>query len=106
MNVNPIWWAGFAEIFIIFLFELAVYLGKVPQLNERSSESFYPPETTYFSLLTSKQIKIWLLEEQYRRTRLGIKSMNDAAFKMLHTVEGKPSNTNDYPWCYDPLFMN
>ena len=24
---------------------------------------------------------------------------------MLHTLEGKPNNSTDYPWCYDPLFM-
>ena len=107
VNVGPIWWVGFAEIFIILIFELAIYVGCVPQLNERRAENnLYPPGTTYFSLLTSKQIKIWLLEEQYKRTRLGIKSMNDAAFNMLHTLEGKPCNTTDYPWCYDPLFMN
>ena len=24
---------------------------------------------------------------------------------MLHTLEGKPNNSTDYPWCYDPLLM-
>ena len=63
MNISPVWWAGFAEIFIIFFLELAIHSGKIPQLSERSNEDFYPPDTTYFSLLTRKQIKIWLLEE-------------------------------------------
>ena len=31
--------------------------------------------------------------------------MNDSAFKMLHTLDGRPSNQIDYPWSYDPLFM-
>jgi hypothetical protein len=63
VKVGIVWWVGFAQIFIIFFLELAIYLGACPQLSERSDEDFYPPDTTYFSLLTTKQIKIWLLEE-------------------------------------------
>ena len=63
MKFGFVWWIGVAEIVVILFLELATYLGKCPRLSERSDEDFYSQDTTFFSLLTTKQIKIWLLEE-------------------------------------------
>jgi len=63
VNFGFVWWIGVAEIVVILFLELWAYRGKCSQLSERSGEDFYPPDTTFFSLLTTKQIKIWLLEE-------------------------------------------
>jgi hypothetical protein len=65
---------------------------------------FYSAETTYFSLLTSAQRKIWIIEEQYRRTKLGFKLLSDSAFVELQSEVGQPNNIADYPFNYDLLF--
>jgi hypothetical protein len=43
------------------------------------------------------------MEEFYRRTKLGITSMNDSAYKQLETLTGLCNNTTSYPCSYDVL---
>jgi len=43
----------------------------------------YKPEADYFSLLSKTQRKRWIIEETYRRQKLGIQLLSDTAFKKL-----------------------
>lgn len=63
----------------------------------------YKPETDYFSLISKTQRKRWIIEETYRRQKLGIQLMSDTAFKKLQAAPGAFDVNTSYPFNYDIL---
>ena len=63
----------------------------------------YKPDADYFSLLSKTQRKRWIIEETYRREKLGIQLLSDSAFKKLLAAPGAFDVNTSYPFNYDIL---